>query len=136
MSEQQHNRIKVAFAGGKRIDALVGDFHIQTDQPAKYGGDAEAPAPFDLFLASIATCAGIFAWNFCEIRKLPTDGMALDMVCVDDAQKKMIGEIRFQLTLPEDFPEKYRQGIVRAMEQCTVKRHMQQAPAFSVEILE
>jgi ribosomal protein S12 methylthiotransferase accessory factor len=135
MSEQNQSRIQVEFAGGKRINARVGDFQIQTDQPAKYGGEAGAPAPFDLFLASLATCAGIFAWNFCEMRKLPTDGMALDMVCVDDAQKKMIGEIRFQLTLPEDFPEKYRQGIVRAMEQCTVKRHMQQAPAFSVEIL-
>jgi ribosomal protein S12 methylthiotransferase accessory factor len=135
MNEQTQNTIKVAFPGGKRIDAQVGDFLIQTDQPAKYGGQGEAPAPFDLFLASLATCAGIFAWNFCEMRKLPTEGLALDMVCIDDAQKKMVGEIIFRLTLPDDFPEKYRQGIVRAMEQCAVKRHMQQSPAFSVEIL-
>jgi ribosomal protein S12 methylthiotransferase accessory factor len=133
--EQDTNTIAVEFASGKRINARIGDFLIETDQPAKYGGEAAAPAPFDLFLASLATCAGIYARNFCEIRKIPADGLALDMVCIDDPQKKLIGEIRFRLTLPADFPDKYRQGIVRAMEQCAVKRHIQQAPAFSVEIV-
>ncbi|MCU7852425.1 MAG: OsmC family protein [Candidatus Thiodiazotropha sp. (ex Monitilora ramsayi)] len=126
--------IKVTFPGGKRIDAQVGDFTIQTDQSIKYGGEASAPAPFDLFLGSIATCAGIFAWNFCEMRHLSTEGLVLNMECVDDPQKKMIGEIRFNLTLPEGFPEKYHQGIIRAMEQCAVKRHMQQSPEFTVKI--
>jgi len=126
--------IEVDFAGGKRIHARVGEFLIQTDQPPRYGGEAAAPAPFELFLASLATCAGIFAWNFCEMRQLPTEGLALSMECIDDPQKKMIGEIRFRLTLPEGFPEKYRQGIVRAMEQCAVKRHMQETPRFNVEI--
>jgi ribosomal protein S12 methylthiotransferase accessory factor len=127
-------KIEVSFPGGKCIDAKVGSFHIQTDQPEKYGGVASSPAPFELFLASIATCAGIFAWNFCEMRKLSTEGLALNMECIDDEKKKMIGEIRFHLTLPADFPEKYRPGIIRAMEQCAVKKHMQEPPAFSVEI--
>jgi ribosomal protein S12 methylthiotransferase accessory factor len=134
MSEQHTTPITVEFAGGKRIHARVGDFLIQTDQPAKYGGEARAPAPFDLFLASLATCAGIFAWNFCEMRQLSTEGLALDMVCLDDAQKKMVGEVRFRLTLPSGFPEKYRQGIIRAMEQCAVKRHLHQPPGFNFEI--
>ncbi|MCU7797777.1 MAG: OsmC family protein [Candidatus Thiodiazotropha sp. (ex Semelilucina semeliformis)] len=128
------DNIEVKFPGGKRIDAQVGDFTIQTDQSVKYGGEASAPAPFDLFLGSIATCAGIFAWNFCEMRQLSTEGLTLSMECVDDPQKKMIGEIRFNLTLPEGFPEKYHQGIIRAMEQCAVKRHMQQSPEFTVKI--
>jgi uncharacterized OsmC-like protein len=128
--------IEVGFPGGKCIDAKVGDFRIHTDQPARYGGEASAPAPFELFLASLATCAGIFAWNFCDMRKISTDGLALRMECIDDEKQKMIGEIRFCLTLPADFPDKYRDGIVRAMEQCTVKRHMQQAPGFSVKIIE
>ncbi|MEJ2693797.1 MAG: OsmC family protein [Candidatus Thiodiazotropha sp.] len=135
MSEENTITIPVDFAGGKLINARVGDFLIQTDQPAKYGGTAAAPAPFELFLASIATCAGIYAWNFCEIRRLSTEGLALEMDCVSDPQKKMIDEIRLRLTLPAGFPEKYRQGIVRAMEQCTVKRHMQQSPQFKIEVV-
>jgi ribosomal protein S12 methylthiotransferase accessory factor len=126
--------IKVRFTGGKRIEAQVGDFTLQTDQPVKYGGEASAPAPFDLFLGSLATCAGIFAWNFCESRQLPTDGLMLEMECIEDEKKKMVGQIIFHLTLPDGFPERYKSGIIRSMELCAVKRHMQIAPDFTIEI--
>lgn len=135
MIDENTITIPVDFAGGKRINARVGDFLIQTDQPVKYGGTAAAPAPFELFLASIATCAGIYARNFCEMRRLPTEGLDLEMDCISDPQKKIICEILFRLTLPVGFPEKYRQGIVRAMEQCTVKRHMQQSPGFTIKVV-
>jgi ribosomal protein S12 methylthiotransferase accessory factor len=126
--------IQVNFTGGKRIQAKVGDYTIETDQPTKYGGEASAPAPFDLFLASLATCAGIFAWNFCESRKLSSEGMQLYMDCESDEKKKMIVKIIFRLTLPKDFPEKYHNGIIKAMQLCAVKRHMQETPEFSVEL--
>ncbi|MEJ2620410.1 MAG: OsmC family protein [Candidatus Thiodiazotropha sp.] len=126
--------IEVRFTGGKRIEAQVGDFTLQTDQPVKYGGEATAPAPFELFLGSIATCAGIFAWNFCESRQLSTEGLALQMECIEDEKKKMIDKIIFHLTLPEAFPEQYQSGIIRAMELCAVKKHMQTAPDFTVLI--
>ncbi|MES9829891.1 MAG: OsmC family protein [Candidatus Thiodiazotropha sp.] len=127
--------IQVSFTGGKRIQAKVGDYTIETDQPLKYGGEASAPAPFDLFLASLATCAGIYAWNFCESRKLSTEGMDLRMDCVNDEKKKMIVKVTFRLTLPGDFPERYRSGIARAMELCTVKRHMMDTPEFSFDLV-
>ncbi|MBT3011673.1 MAG: osmotically inducible protein OsmC [gamma proteobacterium symbiont of Clathrolucina costata] len=127
--------IQVSFTGGKRIQAKVGDYTIETDQPLKYGGEASAPAPFDLFLASLATCAGIYAWNFCESRKLSTEGMDLRMDCVNDEKKKMIVKVIFRLTLPDGFPEKYRSGIVRAMELCAVKRHMMDTPEFSFDLV-
>ncbi|MES9825688.1 MAG: OsmC family protein [Candidatus Thiodiazotropha endolucinida] len=127
--------IQVRFTGGKRIQAKVGDYTIETDQPLKYGGEATAPAPFDLFLASLATCAGIYAWNFCESRKLSTEGMDLRMDCVNDEKRKMIVKVIFRLTLPGGFPEKYRSGIVRAMELCAVKRHMMDTPEFSFDLV-
>jgi uncharacterized OsmC-like protein len=126
--------IEVRFTGGKLIEAQVGEFTLQTDQPLKYGGKASAPAPFDLFLGSLATCAGIFAWNFCESRQLPTEGLALQMECIDDEKKKMIVQIKFHLTLPDGFPEQYRSSIIRAIDLCAVKQHMQSPPEFSVEI--
>jgi ribosomal protein S12 methylthiotransferase accessory factor len=126
--------VQVSFPGGKRIDARIGDFEIHTDQSVKYGGNASAPEPFDLFLASIATCAGIYAWNFCQSRDLSTEGIGLRMQCVRDESKKLFTEMKLHLTLPEGFPEKYRAGIVRAMELCAVKRHIHEAPEFSIEI--
>jgi ribosomal protein S12 methylthiotransferase accessory factor len=126
--------VNISFPGGKRIDAQIGEFTIHTDQSEKSGGSASAPEPFDLFLASIATCAGIFAWNFCQARDIPTAGIDLRMDCARDEKKKLFTEMRLHLTLPEDFPEKYRSGIVRAMELCAVKRHIREAPQFIIEI--
>ncbi len=126
--------VEVTFPGGKRVDARVGKFLIETDQSVKGGGNASAPEPFDLFLASIASCAGIFALGFCQSRNLPTEGMALNLVCERDEKKKLFGKMTFQLTLPHGFPEKYHNGITRSMELCSVKKHMMDAPEFSVEL--
>lgn len=125
--------VHVEFAGGKKINAEIDGFVIKTDQSEKYGGEASAPEPFHLFLASIATCAGVFAQGFCESRKLSTDGLDLIMECSRDEKKKLITQITLRLTLPQDFPEKYRDGIIRAMNLCAVKRHMMDAPEFIIE---
>ena len=126
--------VKVEFPGGKKVNARVGNFLIQTDQSVKTGGEASAPEPFDHFLASIATCAGIYALGFCKSRDLPTDGLDLSMVCEGDTKRKMFTRMSLHLTLPRGFPEKYRAGIIRAMELCAVKRHIMDAPEFSVEL--
>ena len=124
--------VNVSFPGGKRVDAQVGNFAICTDQSVKYGGEGSAPEPFDLFLASIAACAGVFALGFCQSRDLPTEGMSLSMDCERDEQKKLFSKMTIHLKLPEGFPEKYRSGVIRAMELCTVKRHMHDAPEFEI----
>ncbi len=126
--------VTVGFPGGKQVNARVGNFSILTDQPEKYGGQESAPAPFDLFLAAIATCAGVYALGFCQSRKLSSDGLGLNMVCERDDKRKMITRISLQLTLPAGFPEKYRPGIIRAMEQCAVKKHIHDAPEFLIEL--
>ena len=100
--------IEVSFPGGKRVDAKIGDTVIHTDQSVKNGGDASAPEPFDLFLTSLATCAGIYALNFCHSRNLSTAGIALTMDCERDEKRKLFSRMSLKLTLPEGFPEKYR----------------------------
>jgi ribosomal protein S12 methylthiotransferase accessory factor len=126
--------VEVLFSGGKKIDAQIGEFTIRTDQSEKYGGEASAPEPFDLFLSSIACCAGIFALNFCEARKLSTQGLALKMACERDEKQKRFARMELILTLPEGFPEKYRDGMVRAINQCAVKKHIIDPPEFAVSI--
>ncbi|MCP5407651.1 MAG: OsmC family protein [Chromatiaceae bacterium] len=127
--------IDVQFPGGKRVDVRVGEFLIKTDQSLKYGGGASAPEPFALFLASIASCAGIFALGFCQKRELSTEGLDLKMVCERDEKNIMIVRMTLKLTLPEGFPDKYREGIVRAMDLCAVKKHIKEAPEFFFELV-
>jgi ribosomal protein S12 methylthiotransferase accessory factor len=132
MSEQ----LDVGFPGGKRVDVRIREFQIGTDQSVKSGGGASAPEPFDLFLASMAACAGVYVLNFCQSRELPTDGLGLSMEWDKDAQRPLEARVRYRLKLPAGFPDKYRAGIVKAMELCAVKKHIQNPPAFTTEIFE
>jgi ribosomal protein S12 methylthiotransferase accessory factor len=125
--------MQVLFPGGVRVDADYKGFVIQTDQPAYEGGTGAAPAPFDLFLASLATCAGYFVLVFCQERKIPTGGLALSMRTEKNPETKMISRISIEIMLPPGFPEKYKTAVVKAADQCTVKRLMMTPPLFQIE---
>jgi ribosomal protein S12 methylthiotransferase accessory factor len=122
----------VTFPGNKKVDASYKNFTIHTDQPAISGGDGTAPAPFDLFLASIATCSGIYVVYFCEKRSIPFEDIKIVMRMERDAESRMIEKIGIDIEVPADFPEKYHAGLVRAVDLCAVKKHIVNAPAFEI----
>jgi ribosomal protein S12 methylthiotransferase accessory factor len=125
--------IIIDFPGGARVDAHVGDFTIPTDQPTSGGGEGSAPTPFLTFLSTIGTCAGIFVLGFCQRRGIPTDGLRLVQRISSDPVSHMVTDIGVSIELPAGFPEKYADAVVRAAEQCTVKKHFEQPPAIRVQ---
>lgn len=127
--------MKVYFPGNKRVYADYKGFTIETDQPAHGGGDDSAPAPFDLFIASIGTCAGIFMLGFMQQRNIPTEGAGITLRTEKDPETKLISKISLDLHLPPEFPAKYKDAVINAVELCTVKRHLHQPPAFTVNAL-
>jgi uncharacterized OsmC-like protein len=124
--------IRVSFPGGKRVDAEIDGVLVHTDQSTGHGGTETAPEPFQLFLASIATCAGFYAIEFCHSRKLPTLGMELTLTCDFDAELKRYTKMGIELRLPAGFPEKYEPAIVRSMDLCAVKKHLMNPPVFEL----
>jgi putative redox protein len=122
----------ITFPGGSRVDAQLGSHTIATDQPAHAGGSDSAPAPFSLFLASIGTCAGIYVLSFCAQRGLPSDGIRMVQRMEKDPATKMIGRIALEIEVPPTFPAKYHDALVRAANQCAVKKHLEHPPAFDV----
>lgn len=123
--------IRVFYPGGKRVDAQVGKHTIRTDQPPEFGGQDAEPAPFDLFLASLATCSGIYVLGFCQARGIPTDGIALVQHDEHD-QEGRLTKIHMELTLPASFPEKYRTAVVNAALNCKVKKLLFAPPEIVV----
>lgn len=121
----------VTFPGGKRVDAEYKGFTIETDQSPKAGGEGSAPQPFDLFLASIATCAGIYVKGYCDTRQIATDGLGLEMHIERDEAHRVV-KLVLEIRLPEGFPEKHRDAVVRAADLCSVKKHMLDPPAFEI----
>ena len=128
-----NENIKVFFPGGKKVDAKYGDFVIKTDQPVHGGGEGTAPAPFDLFLASLATCAGYYVLVFCQSRGLSYKNVSLVLKKERNPETKRIEKIFININLPEDFPEKYKSAVIKSVNSCAVKIHMKYPPEFIVE---
>lgn len=124
--------MEIHFTGGLGVEAFHKGFTILTDQPVEAGGSGTAPTPFDLFLASIGTCAGLYALKFCRQRNLETEGLSLKLTPERDEVTKRVARVRLEVSLPPAFPEKYREAILRAVDQCTVKRHIFEPPQFEV----
>ena len=124
--------LKVEFPGGLRVDANLRGHTIRTDQPTTSGGEDSAPSPFELFLSSIATCAGIYALGFCNSKKISTEGMSISMGLEKDKSTGLISEIFLDLKVAEDFPEKYKNAIIKSMDLCTVKKHLHNPPKFKI----
>ena len=117
---------EVVFPGGARVDAHMGNLVIETNQ------DGSAPAPFGLFLASIGTCAGIYVLSFCKHRGLSTEGVKVVQRVHSNPETRMVDRIDLDIVVPPDFPEKYHEALVRAADQCAVKKHLAQPPEFHV----
>lgn len=118
----------IDFPGGSRVDAHFKGFDVPTDQPPA----ASAPTPFDLFLTSIGTCAGIYVLGFCQQRGLPTEGIQIVQRTHTDPGSGMIGEIDIEIVVPPTFPAKHYDSLIRSAELCKVKKHLEKPPRFNV----
>lgn len=124
----------LTFPGGVAVDASWKGHTIRTDQPERDGGENGAPSPFDLFLASIATCVGYYVVQFCRSREIETTDLKVEMSLSRDPEKKLVSSIDIDITLPAGFPDKYRDAVLRAADQCTVKRHLLDPPEISLNL--
>jgi len=125
-------QMEIILDEGKKVSAEYNGHIIQTDQPLQYGGANSAPAPFDLFLASIGTCAGFYVKIFCQKRNIPTDNIKIVQTMFVDENTAMISDIKIDIKLPADFPEKYKDAVINSANLCAVKKHIQNPPLFEV----
>jgi putative redox protein len=126
--------ITVDFPEGTRVDAHFGSFVVKTDQSVASGGAGSAPSPFEMFLASLATCAGVYVMGFCKNRNIPTEGIRLIQRTEQDPATKMAGKISLEIQVPQGFPQQYTSAVIRAAESCLVKKHLEKPPAFETTV--
>ncbi|RUR26687.1 OsmC domain/YcaO domain-containing protein [Vreelandella andesensis] len=128
--------IKVNYLDNLRLEAKFDDFTVISDQPIRYKGDGSAPGPFDYFLASSAMCAAYFVKVYCNARDIPTENIRLSQNNIVDPENRYKQIFKIQVELPEDISEKDRQGILRSIDRCTVKKVVQTGPEFQIETVE
>jgi putative redox protein len=121
----------IDFPGGSRVDAHFEGFNVATDQPP----DPSAPSPFEYFLASIGTCAGIYIVGFCRQRNIPTDHIRIVERINHSQSSGMVEDIGLEIQVPQEFPERYRAALVNAAELCAVKKHLEKPPSFNILVV-
>jgi len=124
--------IEITFDGGKVITAHSHGHIIKTDQPVNSGGENSAPSPFELFLASIGTCAGIYVKSFCDNRKIPAENIKIIQTTEYDKETGLPTNIKIDIQLPSDFPEKYKSSVVNVAGICKVKKSIKNPPEFQI----
>lgn len=124
--------MEVTLGENLTVDAHYHGFTIATDQPISSGGDGSAPTPFALFLASLGTCIGIYISIFCKRRKIPTRDIRIRLSFNRNEESRLIDRVEVDIRLPHDFPERYRDAVIRSAEQCAVKRHLFDPPEFKI----
>ena len=124
----------INFPGGKKVDAKYKDFTIKTDQPEHGGGDGSSPEPFSLFVASIGTCTGVYVLNFCQKRKIPTENIKLVLKIDKDKETHMINKINIEIQVPEDFPDNYKNAVIKSAGLCAVKKHLEKPPRIDINV--
>jgi putative redox protein len=124
--------MKIYFPGGKKVFADFKGFTHKTDQPVYAGGEGSAPTPFELFLASMGTCAGIFVLGFCQQRGIETEGIEVIQSHDVDPETRNVKTVHLEIKLPPSFPEKYKNAVIQSANLCAVKRHLENPPQFDV----
>ena len=121
----------IDFPGGAKVDAHFGPYTVQSDQPPP-SGEASAPTPFELFLASLGTCAGIYVLNFCRKRGISTEGIRIIQHSHSNPETGMVEKVDLEIQVPPSFPREYYSALVRSAELCKVKKTVEQPPQFEV----
>ena len=124
--------MEITFDGGKVITAHSHGHIIRTDQPVADGGENSAPSPYELFLASIGTCAGIYVKSFCDNRQISTDGIKIIESIEWNKETGLPLKISLDIKLPEGFPEKYKASLIHVADLCKVKKTMASPPEFEI----
>ena len=124
--------MEITLENGKVVVAHFNEHVIRTDQPLDNGGGNTAPAPFDLYLASIGTCAGVYVKSFCDRRNIPVNGIRIIQSVDFDMEKRVPSTIKIDIQLPADFPEKYRDAVKNSADLCAVKRSIHNPPKFEI----
>ncbi len=128
--------MEITLDGSMKVDASFNGFTIKTDQAKDSGGEGSAPEPFAYYLASMGTCAALYVQGFCQARQIPTKGLRLTQTAVWQDKPRRLAQVRTEIYLPPEFPQKYHKAVERAAGTCAVKKSILDPPEFIFQVAE
>lgn len=121
---------------GMKVTAEFDNFSISTDQPPASGGEGSAPTPYQLFLAALGTCAGVYISSFCEQRGISSKEITIHQSMEYENEgngKAKLARVAMEIRVPESFPAKYYNALIKTAELCAVKKAIMNPPEFAIK---
>jgi ribosomal protein S12 methylthiotransferase accessory factor len=125
----------VTYPSGTSMRAQAKDLVVEVGPPPHRGGDPDAYGPFDLLLCALATCTGFPVMDFLRERGIPTEGAAVRIKAVRGEESHILEKVDIEIVVPPEFPDKYREALVRAAGLCFIKEQLGKAPEFTTTIV-
>lgn len=105
---------------GVRVTATVRGHRVVTDQPVHAGGQDAAAMPLELLGAGLATCAALYAQQFCATRGIDAEGLRVEVDTEHAKAPRRITRFELRVHQPAALPEEYQDAIERAVRGCPV----------------
>ena len=127
--------MNITYNSGMRFDAQTRSHIIIVDQPKEGGGQDAGPTPPELFVASLGTCVGVYALWFCQKRKIPCEGMKININwSKSTTPPARIDLIEAQIVLPNGCPDEHKAHLIASVEKCLVHNSIIQAPEIKITL--
>ena len=126
--------IVVTHTGGVTFTANVRSHRVVVDQPRQAGGTDTAPAPIELLGVSLGTCVAYYVQQFCHMRRLPYEGLRVEVETTGAANPHRIGRFAVRVVLPEEIPEHYAAMLERVARSCPAHNTLQHGADVEVHV--
>ena len=122
--------MEIGFPGGQKIETRLKGETIVVGSDSENASGLE---PLDLFFVSLGLCAAKYVMEFCRPRHIPHERARVLLRTEWSERTKMHTKVTIDITLPQEFPAKYRTAVMRSVDLCSVKKHIVEPPTFEVD---
>ena len=126
--------IVVTHETGLSFAAQVRGHRVLTDQSERAGGTDSAPSPTELISVALGSCVALYVHQFCESRRLPHDGMRIEVLPTYAVSPSRIARLELTVRLPQELPPHALEMLERVVRSCPVHNTLAHGASVSVAI--
>ena len=126
-------KLTVNYLEGRSFEASVRNHKFRIALPLTARGKDTGPTPPELFIASLASCVGMYLVFYCEKAKLDPAGIKIETNYEKTADR--IVKISVEFSLPSAQSEKERREALIWAEKCLIHNTINHKPEIKISFL-
>jgi putative redox protein len=125
-------QVSVDYKGQLQFEAIARNHRILGDQPLENGGEDTGMTPPEWFLASLGSCVGFYAVQYCQTRGFDASGLKIEVSARKTADKPArLDDIAIDLVLPIALDPKHQRGLRSAVDACLIENTLTHSPSIT-----